>query len=156
MYSWVQYNSYRSSLDHQGKILEPNQEKDPAKHPENDFYTRETCREYGYAEKVSKKCSCRKGSLKQFLFLQISFHCKKNAILASKLQLYCPTPLYDDGSYRLYWENRSCSVSPGNAQFIMFANFMSSASCHYGSLKIKFDTVFHKKIRSCAQLSAAQ
>ena len=34
-------------------------EKDPIKHPENDFYTRETCREYGYAERVSSICSCK-------------------------------------------------------------------------------------------------
>ena len=25
-------------------------DKDPTKHPENDFYTRETCREFDYAQ----------------------------------------------------------------------------------------------------------
>ena len=92
MYSWVQYSSYISSLDHQGQILEPNQEKDPAKHPENDFYTRETCREYGYAEKVSKKCSCRKGSLKQFLFLQISFSLQKECHIGQQTSTLLPYP----------------------------------------------------------------
>ena len=34
-------------------------DKDPNKHPENDFYTRETCREFDYAQKVSDECQCK-------------------------------------------------------------------------------------------------
>ena len=56
-------------------------EKDPIKHPENDFYTRETCREYGYAERVSKLCNCRMPYWPQnFNFTQLPLCTMKNHI----------------------------------------------------------------------------
>ena len=51
-------------------------DKDPTKHPENDFYTRETCREFDYAQDDFHFCKLiDKRIVLKFSFKKVSDEC---------------------------------------------------------------------------------